>query len=143
MGEPSQSRDAVGYRAERAVTVTHVNAIPLRQSLLSLSSRLVYSNEFCQSTVPLLLFLAVSSTTMAQLASFKIPAIDNEPTVSLDAALHITCLVCLSCSSFQKHYTKGSPERDQLAKALTELRSQMPFEVPCIINGEKVPIEFG
>ncbi|EKM79833.1 hypothetical protein AGABI1DRAFT_113106 [Agaricus bisporus var. burnettii JB137-S8] len=53
----------------------------------------------------------------AQLATFKIPPVSNEPMLS---------------------YAPGSPERAGLQAALAEMQSQLPFEVPCIINGQEV-----
>ncbi|KAF4619195.1 hypothetical protein D9613_004850 [Agrocybe pediades] len=55
-----------------------------------------------------------------QLASFKVPAIDNEP---------------------MKTYAPGSAERQTLKAALTQMEQELPFEVPCIVNGE--PIKTG
>ncbi|KAF6761905.1 delta-1-pyrroline-5-carboxylate dehydrogenase [Ephemerocybe angulata] len=52
-----------------------------------------------------------------QLASFKAPAIDNEP---------------------MRGYGIGSPERAGLQAALLEMEQQLPFEVPCIVNGEEI-----
>ncbi|KIJ57180.1 hypothetical protein M422DRAFT_23276 [Sphaerobolus stellatus SS14] len=53
----------------------------------------------------------------AQLASFKVPEIKNEPF---------------------KHYAPGSPERLALQKALDEMKQSLPFEVPIVINGKHV-----
>ncbi|EIM88023.1 delta-1-pyrroline-5-carboxylate dehydrogenase [Stereum hirsutum FP-91666 SS1] len=53
----------------------------------------------------------------AQLAAFKVPATENEPMYS---------------------YALGSPERKGLEAALTEMQQQLPFEVPCVINGKPV-----
>ncbi|KAF5333143.1 hypothetical protein D9611_002810 [Ephemerocybe angulata] len=52
-----------------------------------------------------------------QLASFKAPAIDNEP---------------------MRGYGIGSPERAGLQAALLEMEQQLPFEVPCIIRTGKL-----
>ncbi|KAF9024340.1 delta-1-pyrroline-5-carboxylate dehydrogenase [Hymenopellis radicata] len=52
-----------------------------------------------------------------QLASFKIPEIVNEP---------------------MKSYAPGSPERAALQATLNQMQQEMPFEVPCIINGKPV-----
>ncbi|ORX91655.1 1-pyrroline-5-carboxylate dehydrogenase [Basidiobolus meristosporus CBS 931.73] len=54
---------------------------------------------------------------MAQLATFKIPEINNEP---------------------MKNYAPGSEERTKLQAALKEMREQAPFEVPCFVNGEEI-----
>ncbi|KAJ9062287.1 1-pyrroline-5-carboxylate dehydrogenase [Entomophthora muscae] len=53
----------------------------------------------------------------AQLATFKLPAIENEPMYD---------------------YAPGSKERQHLQEALKTMRSQAPFEVPIIINGEEI-----
>ncbi|KAI0236358.1 1-pyrroline-5-carboxylate dehydrogenase, partial [Massospora cicadina] len=53
----------------------------------------------------------------AQLATFKLPVVENEPMFN---------------------YEPGSKEREQLQEALKIMRSQAPFEVPIIINGEEV-----
>lgn len=53
----------------------------------------------------------------AQLGSFKVPLVDNEPL---------------------KSYAPGSPERRALEAALVEMEQQLPFEVPCIVNGEEI-----
>ncbi|KAG6333348.1 hypothetical protein ID866_5739 [Astraeus odoratus] len=55
--------------------------------------------------------------TTAQLGSFKVPLVDNEP---------------------MKGYAPGSPERRALEAALAEMEQQLPFEVPCIVNGKEV-----
>ncbi|KAI6130269.1 Aldehyde/histidinol dehydrogenase [Pisolithus croceorrhizus] len=53
----------------------------------------------------------------AQLGSFKVPLVDNEPL---------------------KVYAPGSPERRALEVALFEMEQQLPFEVPCIVNGREI-----
>ncbi|KAJ3862375.1 delta-1-pyrroline-5-carboxylate dehydrogenase [Lentinula novae-zelandiae] len=53
----------------------------------------------------------------AQLASFKVPAVDNEPMVT---------------------YAPGSAERAALEHAITEMEQQLPFEVPCVVNDKPV-----
>ncbi|ETW84213.1 hypothetical protein HETIRDRAFT_408379 [Heterobasidion irregulare TC 32-1] len=53
----------------------------------------------------------------AQLASFKVPAIENEPMLT---------------------YAPGSAERKALQAAIVEMEQQLPFEVPCVINGKPV-----
>nr|BAV14025.1 aldehyde dehydrogenase [Pholiota microspora] len=54
---------------------------------------------------------------MATIATFKVPAIDNEP---------------------MKSYAPGSVERKGLIAAIAQMEQQLPFEVPCIINGKEV-----
>ncbi|KAF5388284.1 hypothetical protein D9615_000828 [Tricholomella constricta] len=55
--------------------------------------------------------------TTPQLATFKIPAIENEP---------------------MRSYAPGSVERKALEAALTQMEHELPFEVPCIVNGKEV-----
>ncbi|KAF8227636.1 delta-1-pyrroline-5-carboxylate dehydrogenase [Tricholoma matsutake] len=52
-----------------------------------------------------------------QLAAFKVPEINNEP---------------------MRSYAPGSAERAALQAAISKMEQEMPFEVPCIINGEPV-----
>ncbi|KAI0682624.1 delta-1-pyrroline-5-carboxylate dehydrogenase [Earliella scabrosa] len=52
-----------------------------------------------------------------QLAAFKVPAIDNEP---------------------MRSYGPGSPERKALVEAITQMQQELPFEVPCVVNGKPV-----
>ncbi|KAF8691112.1 Delta-1-pyrroline-5-carboxylate dehydrogenase, partial [Rhizoctonia solani] len=54
---------------------------------------------------------------MATLAHFKVPQIDNEPMHS---------------------YAPGSSQRAGLEAALEQMQKDLPFEVPCIINGKEV-----
>lgn len=51
------------------------------------------------------------------LAAFKVPQADNEP---------------------MKHYAPGSPERAALQAVLDKMKQELPFEVPCIVNGKAV-----
>ncbi|KAF9516848.1 hypothetical protein BS47DRAFT_1315007 [Hydnum rufescens UP504] len=53
----------------------------------------------------------------ATLASFKLPAIDNEPLRS---------------------YAPGSPERNGLEDAIAQMKRELPFQVPCVVNGKHV-----
>ena len=72
-----------------------------------------------------------------QLASFKIPAIDNEPFVSCKPwqCRPITKTILLF---LQKSYAPGSPERAALQAAVAQMEQELPFEVPCIVNGQPV-----
>ncbi|ORY29536.1 Aldehyde/histidinol dehydrogenase [Naematelia encephala] len=54
---------------------------------------------------------------MAQLASFKIPVIDNEP---------------------MRSYAPDTADRKGLEAALAKMQSELPFEVPAVINGKPV-----
>ncbi|KAF9238798.1 Aldehyde/histidinol dehydrogenase [Melanogaster broomeanus] len=52
-----------------------------------------------------------------QLASFKVPVTDNEP---------------------MRSYAPGSLERRNLEAVLRQMEQELPFEVPCIVNGKEV-----
>ncbi|KAG6919770.1 hypothetical protein DXG01_001609 [Tephrocybe rancida] len=52
-----------------------------------------------------------------QLATFKIPTIENEP---------------------MRSYALGSPDRKALEAAISQMEQELPFEVPCIVNGKEV-----
>ncbi|WWC68847.1 1-pyrroline-5-carboxylate dehydrogenase [Kwoniella pini CBS 10737] len=53
----------------------------------------------------------------SQLASFKVPVIDNEP---------------------MRNYAAGSEERKDLQAAVDKMLKSAPFEVPCIVNGKEI-----
>jgi len=55
--------------------------------------------------------------TTPQLALFKVPVIDNEP---------------------MRSYAVGSPERKELEATLRQMEQDLPFEVPCIVNGKEI-----
>ncbi|KIK98302.1 hypothetical protein PAXRUDRAFT_31261 [Paxillus rubicundulus Ve08.2h10] len=55
--------------------------------------------------------------TTPQLASFKVPVTDNEP---------------------MRSYSLGSQERRGLDAALKQMEQDLPFEVPCVVNGKEV-----
>lgn len=38
----------------------------------------------------------------------------------------------------QKHYGKGSPDREHLAAAVAALKGKGPLEIPLVINGKSV-----
>ncbi|KAF2842109.1 delta-1-pyrroline-5-carboxylate dehydrogenase 1 [Patellaria atrata CBS 101060] len=54
---------------------------------------------------------------MATIASFKIPKIENEP---------------------NKHYAKGSVDRQKLSDALDALKQNSPLEVPLVVGGKEI-----
>ena len=58
-----------------------------------------------------------SSLKMSNLANFKIPSVSNEP---------------------NKHYAKGSPDRDGLASAISAFAKKAPLEIPLVIGGKSV-----
>ena len=39
---------------------------------------------------------------------------------------------------FQRSYAPGSAERKGLEAALSQMRRELPFDVPCVINGKPV-----
>lgn len=51
------------------------------------------------------------------MGSYKVPVITNEP-------MH--------------NYSIGSPERAGIDAALEKMQSQMPFDVPCVVNGKEI-----
>ncbi|KAI7645383.1 Delta-1-pyrroline-5-carboxylate dehydrogenase, partial [Hortaea werneckii] len=59
---------------------------------------------------------AVQKKGIANLASFQVPQINNEP---------------------NKHYEKGSADREKLAAAMKSLRQRSPLEVPIVVNGKE------
>lgn len=69
------------------------------------------------------------------LAAFKVPAIDNEPMVR-------SYLIYRSVRSIdtqvQRSYAPGSAERNGLEAAISQMEQELPFEVPCIVNGQPV-----
>jgi hypothetical protein len=38
----------------------------------------------------------------------------------------------------QRSYAPGSAERKRLEEAITKMQSELPFDVPCVINGKEV-----
>jgi len=65
----------------------------------------------------------------AQLGVFSLPQIQNEPLVGCPSSLTLM---------IQLHYAPNSKERADLQAAIVELQSQLPVEIPCIVNGEPV-----
>lgn len=57
------------------------------------------------------------SSASAQLGAFRIPQIENEP---------------------MRSYAPGSAERIRLDAAIKKMKSELPFDVPCVINGKEV-----
>ncbi|KAJ9109286.1 hypothetical protein QFC21_000615 [Naganishia friedmannii] len=58
-----------------------------------------------------------SHVASATLATFKIPEVDNEP---------------------MRNYGPGSVDRVKLQAALDKMQGEMPFDVPCVIDGKEV-----
>ncbi|KAI9844209.1 MAG: 1-pyrroline-5-carboxylate dehydrogenase [Sclerophora amabilis] len=54
---------------------------------------------------------------MASIATFKVPQINNEP---------------------NKHYAKGSPDREKLSAALEAFQKKAPIEVPLVVGGQEL-----
>ena len=44
----------------------------------------------------------------------------------------------LSNDLLQRSYAPGSVERKKLVEALAQMEKELPFEVPCIVNGKEV-----
>ncbi|KAG8804724.1 1-pyrroline-5-carboxylate dehydrogenase [Serendipita sp. 398] len=57
------------------------------------------------------------SYNAAQLGSFRIPQIENEP---------------------MRSYAPGSAERKRLDDAIAKMKKDLPFDVPCVINGQEI-----
>ncbi|KAK5065943.1 1-pyrroline-5-carboxylate dehydrogenase, partial [Cryomyces antarcticus] len=62
------------------------------------------------------LYAGSARNNMATMANFKVPKVDNEP---------------------NKHYTKGSPERQKLADAVEALKRNAPVDVPLVVGGKE------
>ncbi|KAI9802041.1 MAG: hypothetical protein M1825_003097 [Sarcosagium campestre] len=58
-----------------------------------------------------------SRAATANLATFKVPTVDNEPNL---------------------HYTKNSPERQKLSAAIAALKRDAPLDVPVVISGKEI-----
>ena len=58
-----------------------------------------------------------STPRMSQLASFKAPNITNEP---------------------NKHYTKGSSDRESLVAAVAALQKKAPLKIPIVVSGQAI-----
>lgn len=72
----------------------------------------------------------------SQLATFKVPVIDNEPMVC-----HLSLSYTSSSSltiSLKRNYPPNSAERAGLQAAVDKMLAGGPVEIPCIINGEEV-----
>jgi len=54
---------------------------------------------------------------MATLGTFRVPNISNEP---------------------NKHYVKGSPDREALAAAIAALQKKAPLDIPLVVSGKSV-----
>jgi 1-pyrroline-5-carboxylate dehydrogenase len=67
----------------------------------------------------------------AQLGVFSLPQIQNEPLVDCPSSLMLM---------IQLHYAPNSKERADLQAAIIELRSQLPIEIPCIVDGSPVAL---
>jgi len=44
--------------------------------------------------------------------------------------------------SWQYDYAPGTPQRAGLEAALKKMQAELPFEVPCVINGKEVSCSF-
>lgn len=72
----------------------------------------------------------------SQLATFKVPVIDNEPMVC-HCSLSYTFSSLLTIS-LKRNYPPNSAERAGLQAAVDKMLAASPVEIPCIINGEEV-----
>lgn len=74
---------------------------------------------------------------MATVATFKTPQIQNEPNVCPLLRHDALSLPALTLS-LQKHYAKGSPDREDLAAAIEALKSRLPLQVPVVVGGKHI-----
>lgn len=70
---------------------------------------------------------------MATISHFKPPTVQNEPNVRLTP-----CRSVVEADGEQKHYTKGSADRQALEAALEALTKKAPIEVPAVVAGKQV-----
>ncbi len=75
-----------------------------------------------------------------QLSAFKVPAVENEPMVTI---LMLSVFPEEAHHVLQRSYAPGSAERKGLVEALAHMEKELPFEVPCTVNGKEVsPLAF-
>ncbi|KAI7207133.1 Delta-1-pyrroline-5-carboxylate dehydrogenase, partial [Hortaea werneckii] len=103
----------LGVGRSKLVPAFDENEVLIRQEELVLSwsadHRVVDGAECASSR-------AVQKKGIANLANFQVPQINNEP---------------------NKHYEKGSADREKLAAAMKSLRQRSPLEVPIVVNGKE------
>ena len=73
---------------------------------------------------------------MAAIATYRVPKVENENNVGRQEQQSMY-YIGLMPSLLQKHYAKGSPDRQALESALHEAR-QKTLEVPTVIDGKEV-----
>ncbi|KAF8748558.1 Delta-1-pyrroline-5-carboxylate dehydrogenase [Rhizoctonia solani] len=116
------SSDKLADMAESSLDSVMSSVVALR-ALSSEQHRKLLEFSTKGGSSPCLIYFAFTTTsttlywTMATLAHFKVPQIDNEPMHS---------------------YAPGSSQRAGLEAALAQMQKDLPFEVPCIINGKEV-----
>ena len=69
------------------------------------------------------------------IATFKVPAVNNEPNVCCEV---LKSLATQSDILVQPTYSRGTVDREKLAAALKSFRQQAPVDVPVIIAGKTV-----
>ena len=75
---------------------------------------------------------------MATLATFKTPEVDNEPLVRRHASEDIR--ECLFTTLLQRTYAPGTVHRLELEATIATMKKELPFEVPCVVNGKPVSL---
>jgi 1-pyrroline-5-carboxylate dehydrogenase len=70
---------------------------------------------------------------MAAMATFKVPAVTNEPNVRTAIG---TALQLLTCG--KQHFAKGSAERDALSAAVKVFKQKAPLQIPAVVGGKEV-----
>src|SRR5262249_12019263 len=115
-GDVGCLRDAEGYNFLRQVALALLMKMSgSYRSLLSL-----YRTSLSSSSYPTSQFVRwfhSTPLTMPTHAAFRIPNISNEP---------------------NKHYGKGSPDREGLAAAVAALQAKAPLEIPLVVSGKSV-----
>ncbi|KAG8761475.1 1-pyrroline-5-carboxylate dehydrogenase [Serendipita sp. 396] len=76
-----------------------------------------FGQKLSTNTKPFGTYRRQMSYNAAQLGSFRIPQIENEP---------------------MRSYAPGSAERKRLDDAIAKMKKDLPFDVPCVINGQEI-----
>jgi 1-pyrroline-5-carboxylate dehydrogenase len=71
------------------------------------------------------------------IATFKVPAVNNEPNVCIE---YPGVWRTISDESMKPTYSRGTVDREKLAAALKSFRQQAPVDVPVVIAGKTVRV---
>jgi 1-pyrroline-5-carboxylate dehydrogenase len=69
------------------------------------------------------------------IATFKVPAVNNEPNVCIK---QLSSLRIISDNLVKPTYSRGTVDREKLAAALKSFRQSAPVNVPVVIAGKTV-----